>query len=133
MATSPHVYVVMLPAPILALALAFDLAGLRGWDKLRSWAWGFVTGGLGLVLLAGFTGLGARRRLVSVLPGRGTPWDGHILWAVVLAVPLLALGVLRLRRPSPRTRRERWIVVLLDLVLTLLASTIMYTGLHPPS
>lgn len=133
MGTSPHVYIVMLPAPLLVLAVILELVALRGSAGLRSWARGLVTAALGLVLLAGFTGLGARRRLVSVLPGDGTPWDGHALWAVVLAVPLLALGIVRLRRPAPRTRKEGWFLVLLDVAMALLASTIMYTGLHPPA
>lgn len=128
-----HALLAYLPAPLLAGALALDLLRLRRpAADTDGWARVLVGGGLAAAVLSGFTGLGARRRLASALPGDATPWDGHVIWAVLLLVSLLAAGFARLRvRPAAGGGGTRS-ALLLDALLTLLVVTITLTGIRTP-
>lgn len=130
---NPHALLAFLPAPLLAGALVLDLLRLRRPERPAApWARALVGGGLAVAVLTAFTGLGARRRLASALPGDATPWDGHVIWAVVLLALLLAAGFVRLRTPWSGGERGSRLVLLLDAVLAGLAVTITLTGARTP-
>lgn len=128
-----HSLLAFVPAPLLAAVLVLDLMRERHRDaRFGEWVRPLVAVGLGAAVLTAFTGLGARRRIASALPGGGTPWDGHVIWAVVLLVVLLAVGIARLRTRWSGEGRRGWSVLLLDAVLLAVVLTITLTGVRTP-
>ena len=130
---NPHALLAYLLAPLFVGALVLDLLSRReGAGDAEGWVRALVGGGLAVAVLGGFTGLGARRRLASALPGdAATPWDGHVIWAVILLVGLLTAGLVRLRVRGGRGAGSRTALVL-DAVLAVLAVTITVTGIRTP-
>lgn len=129
-----HNILVWVPTPLLALAAVLDALdlGVAGGDGGRRGRL-LVGATVGVLLLTAFTGLGARRRLPAPVPGTPmAPWDVHANSAVVLLVPLLVLGVLRIRAVGSRWKNASGRLVLLDLALLALASAIVVTGLRIP-
>ncbi|MFW6199958.1 MAG: hypothetical protein ACOC8K_05245 [Gemmatimonadota bacterium] len=132
---TPHGVLVWLPAPLLLLALLFDVLALSGRGEAGVGPWGrrLVAAALGVLALAAFTGFGARRTLPASVPGSPMPpWDVHVNFAVILVIVILGVGVVRIRAVGGRWKESPHRVVLLDLVLLLLVSAVMVTGLRIP-
>lgn len=134
-AVTLHTLLVWFPAPMLVLALLLDVldmsASAEGGVGRRGRR--LVAGAVGIVVLASFTGLGARRTLPAAVPGSPMPpWDVHVNWAVVLLIPVLAVGFVRIRAVGGPWRRAPGRLLLLDLALLVLVSAITATGLRIP-
>lgn len=129
-----HTILVWIPTPLLALAAVLDGLELGRSDGDGGRRGRLLVGSaVGVLLVTAFTGMGARRRLPAPVPGTPmAPWDVHANSAVVILVPLLVLGVIRIRAVGSRWKRATGRLVLLDLLLLALSSAIVVTGLRIP-
>ncbi len=113
-----------------AAAIAEALGTPGGRPAARRWARGLLAAGVVAALLTAFTGLDARKSL----PGEGNPAmagvDHHVLWAIVLLVPVVGATVLRLRMSERDLKRRPWLAPVLVGVAMIFAATILWMGAH---
>lgn len=124
-----HGALAFLPVALLAAATVAEILAARSrGDGARRWARGLLGAGLAVLLLVAFTGLDARKSL----PSEGTPAlaavDRHVLWAIVLLVPLFGVAAFRLRLEAHRAERRPWLAPALDAFATILALSILWMG-----
>lgn len=124
-----HGALALLPVALLATATAAEGVAALGWHPgARDWARVLMGAGLVAALLTAFTGLDARKSLPSEGSAAMAGVDRHVLWAIVLLLPLIGVAVYRLRMKHARADRRPWLPVALDAVAATLALSILWMG-----